>query len=483
MKSTLLTILILIYSITGLKAQTFTLNVVNGYGSGSYHSGDTVHIWSVEYDNTKTFLKWTGDVQCLEKQNEWHTILIMPAQNISVNAVIANMPSYTINYEQIMGADNLKNVYSCFPSGLKGVIFLFHGTGGNASNWINTVEYRSFVNAAIADSFGIIVTEAEEITLNTDLNGDGKLRWKGFPVDTINGTDYLNIKFLTDTFINRGNITYSTPKFSVGMSNGGSFSATISYAYNYKAGISYCASSVQGIFNLRNNPFAFRMAKYDDNEEVGPQGNHEAWQNDSILGSRDICHDYKIHDRQPLYPERFARIAGISVATSQAIYNDLAINNQLDNNNYAIHSDTIKNHVLVAPSLYPNIVALTPSLRLEVLNQIAASNAEHKFYSDYNHETLHFIDSLCSQASGIHDVYTENKGFIIYPNPSSKLIVLNLPDGKYCISIFNSVGQKVLYTGNTSVKTSIDISDFRNGIYFINVTDGDTVLISKFVKQ
>jgi hypothetical protein len=320
MKGHFLNITFIIFSISGIYSQTYNLTVIGGYGSGTFQTGDTVHIWSVAYDTTKTFLHWTGDIQYLERTNEWHTTLVMPNQDISVSSVISNMPAYTINYEQIKGANNLKKVYYSFPANLKGIIYLFHGTGGNASNWISMVEYRSFVNAAIADSFGIIVTEAEEITLNNDLNDDGKLRWQTFPIDTINGIDYLNIKAITDTFINRGNFTSITPKFSVGMSNGGSFSAAISYVYNYQAGISYCASSSQGIFSVRNNPFAFRMAKYDDNSEVGPQGNYEAWQNDSILNARNICHDYEIHDRQPIYPERFARISGISITASQAIF-------------------------------------------------------------------------------------------------------------------------------------------------------------------
>lgn len=483
MRRLLFFITVVFYSFTNLHSQTFNLTVVNGYGSGNYQVGDTIDVWSEAYDNTKTFSNWTGDTQYLEKPNEWHTTLIMPNQNISVTSVIANMPIYTINYEQIMGVNNLKNVYSCFPSNMKGVIYLFHGTGGNASNWINTLENRSFINSAIADSFGIIVTEAEEITLNTDLNGDGKLRWLTFPIDTINGIDYLNIKTLTDTFVNRGDINYSTPKYSVGMSNGGSFSAAISFAYNYQAGISYCASSSQAIFSVRNNPFAYRMAKFDDNAEVGPQGNYEAWQNDSILETRSICHDYQIHDRQPIYSERFARISGISIATSQAIFNDLMNNGQLDINKYALHSDTIKNNILANPSLYPNIITLPSLLQTEALNQIAASNAEHKFYSDYNFETLDFFNNLCSPTTGINDIYFEKKNLNVYPNPTNSQIKLDLQVGRHNISIFNNLGQKVYNLNNVSGSTTIDISGFCNGIYFIQATVDKTIFTSKFVKQ
>jgi len=472
-----------ILSFTGVNAQFFNLTVIDGYGSGSYEAGDTVHIWSEAYDNTKTFSTWSGDIQYLESPKEWHTTLIMPNQNVSVTAVTSNMPAYTINQEQIMGAANLKNVYSYFPTNLNGVIYLFHGTGGNASNWINTLEYRSFINAAIAVDFGIIVTEAEEITLNTDLNGDGKLRWQAFPIDTVNGIDYLNIKALTDTFVNRGDLSYSIPRFSVGMSNGGSFSAAISYAFNYQAGISYCASSVQAIFGVRNNPFAFRMAKYDDNAEVGPQGNYEAWQNDSILGSRGVCHDYEIHGRQPIYPQRFARIPGISTTVSQSIFNNLSTNNQLDSDNYALHSDTIKNHILLNPSLYPAIISLSPSLQVEALNQIAASNAEHKFYSDYNFETLDFIINRCSVTGNLNEISSEQNDLIIYPNPADEQIRFDLPEGDYSLRIFNSIGQRVFDLDGVNNLTTVDVREFRNGIYTIQVTNKKASLVSKWIKQ
>lgn len=484
MKKHLLNSTWIVLSFTGLHAQFYNLTVHGGYGSGNYHVGDTVHVWSEAYDNTKTFSHWEGDTEYLEKPNEWHTTLIMPNKNISIASVIISIPVYTINYEKILGVNNLKNVYYHFPPNLKGIIYLFHGTSGNASNWINNLENRSFVNAAIADTFGIIVTEAEEITLNTDLNGDGKLRWLTFPIDTMNGIDYLNIKAITDTFIKRGYISYNTPKFSVGMSNGGSFSAAISYAYNYKAGVSYCASSAQAVFNLRNNPFAFRMAKFDDNEQVGTVGNYKAWQNDSILHTRNICHDYVLHDRQPIYPERFARITGISINTSQAIFNELKNNKQLDILNYALHSDTIKNNILTYPHLYPSIVSLSGTLQKEVLKQISASNAEHTFYSDYNFETLNFINNLCSSTVRIDNItYSASKSLHLYPNPTDDFIKIDLFEEFYSILVIDNVGQRVLYLDSVSGSIILDVKHLGSGIYIIQASNEKSIVVSKFVKQ
>jgi hypothetical protein len=484
MKKFLFVVILLFLNGLTLCAQLKTLTVTNGYGSGTYQVGDTVHIWSVAYDNTQTFSTWTGDVQTVAHPNEWHTTIVMPNQNVNVSAQIVSMPSYAIQYEQIQGANTLKNVYSYFPVNPKGILYLFHGTSGSASNWISTVEYRSFVNRAIADTFGIIVTEAEEITLNTDLNGDGKLRWQGFPMDTVNGIDYQNIQIITDTMLNRGNFSTSTPKFSVGMSNGGSFSAAISHALNLKAGVSYCASSAQALFEIRTVPFAFRMAKFDDNEEVGPQGNYEAWQNDSILAVRSICHDYKIHDKQPIYPERFARISGVSVSTSQAIFNELLAHGELTSQHFALYSDSIKSHVLANPIQYPTIVTQTTAVMVEILNQIAASNAEHKFYSDYNAATLDFISNLCQNSVGLNQIDDDNFSTEVFPNPTQNSLNINSKFPHQTLSIYDCFGRELAHFLANESTTKINLTQFDEGMYVLKVeyTDGKMSL-HRFIKK
>ena len=395
MNKALLILTTVLFCSVRIYSQTYSVTVTNGYGSGVYHVGDTVNVWSAAYDTTQTYGYWSGDSSFLAGAHEWHTTLIMPAQNVNLTANILAMPAYSIHYEQIMGENNLKNVYSYFPASMKGVLYLFHGTGGAAANWVSKPEYRSFIDAAIADTFGFIITEAEEVTLDSDINGDGKIRWFTSPGDSITNVDLANLKILTDTFINRGNMTLSTNRYAMGMSNGGAFSATVAYVYHYTAGVSYCAQSGDLLFEYISSPFAFRMALYDDNPQVGPAGNYQAWQNDSVLQSRGMCNSYLIHNKQPIYPQRFARVPGVSLTTSANIYNELVLNNDIDTNGYAIEDTLITQDVAAHPSLYPDLATLPGLTQLGVSNEIAASNAEHMFYSDWNYATLQFIEHLC----------------------------------------------------------------------------------------
>jgi hypothetical protein len=472
-------LIVLLFYVGTLLSQTYHLTVSNGYGSGNYHAGDTIHIWSVAYDTTKVFDKWSGDIQNVQNPYEWHSKLAMPAQNIAVTANFRNIPAYTIHFEEIMGINNLKKVYYFFPANLKGVVYFFHGSGGQASNWINRTEGRSMVDAAIADTLGIIITESEESTLNTDLDSDGKIRWKVFPIDTINGVDYLNLKAITDTLIQRGYFTKNTPRYSVGMSNGGAFSSTVSYIYNYKAGVSYCASSATLLSAVRNNPFAFRMAIDDDHEEVGPEGNYEAFQNDSILGSRGICHDYKLNDIQPLYPERFNRIPGISISTSNAIFNELQSNNQIDNNGYAIYSYDIYNNILASPLSYPTIITLPSNVQLDIFDQIRCANAEHDFFSDYNYETLKFLKDPCGINNAFQEINESKKSLIAFPNPFTSHISLLNSTGNEIYDLYDFMGKKV-WSGKQIENQ--DFSNLTKGIYLMQIQNSEVQSI-KLIKQ
>ena len=341
-----------------MQAQTYTLTVNNGYGSGTYTAGDTVNIWAKEFPTNTVYDKWTGDVTPLEMPSEWHTTLVMPASNVNVTANFKAFTPFAIAFDSIQGQVIKKPVYYYFPANYYGVIYFFHGTGGHASNWINSLEYRQMINQAVADSFAFIVTEADEATTGIDANGDGKLRWSTYPIDSVTNVDMANIKIITDSFINRGYMNRNTKRFSIGMSNGGAYSASCSYLFGFNAGISYCAQGLVPVFAASTVPFQFCMAKYDANENVGPVGNANALSNANQLKSRGICSRYYLHDRSPVYPERFMRISGVTLAKSQGVLNDLVSNGMVDANHYlTLLPDTIVSRYLAAPSLFPGFNA------------------------------------------------------------------------------------------------------------------------------
>jgi hypothetical protein len=262
---------------------------------------------------------------------------------------------------------------------------------------VTSYEFKQLYKALVNDNFGVIITEAEEATTGIDSNGDGKLRWATTPYDSVSNVDYANIKIITDTFYNRGVTNRGKFRYSAGMSNGGNFSSYLSALFKYKAGVSYCAPSGAPIALSSTTPFQFCMARFDNNENVGPQGNADALANSQTLTGRGICSKYFIKEHSPLYPERFARRGDITIAKSTSVFNELKNKGWLDSKNYFIgYSDALVTAYQANPALFPELNSLTISQKLFVIEQVDLAVSDHQMYSDYNSATLKFLNNQCN---------------------------------------------------------------------------------------
>jgi hypothetical protein len=252
------------------------------------------------------------------------------------------------------------------------------------------------INDLIFEGYAIVVTEAEEVTLNTDLDGDGKIHWMLLPADTTANTDYGNIAALTDTFYARGYTQRSIPRYSIGMSNGGIFSSALSFIFHYTAGVSYCAPTGTLVTSTSKTPLQFCMAQYDNASEVGATGNALAQSNASALMARGICSPLYLHNHSRVYPQRWARWNGISLSLSQDIYGELQSNHLLDSRNYLVlAADSIETRIQATPSNYPVISSLDLVQYTFVINEMDIMYAAHQFFSDYNKTTIHFLEAPC----------------------------------------------------------------------------------------
>lgn len=377
-------------------SDSFSVSVANGYGSGKYKVGDTVHVFTNHYTDGQLFDKWGGDISLLNAPNEWHTWFVMPARAVTLTGSLKTVSPLALQLVQIRGRDRLKPVYYFFPSNHKGFVYLLHGTGGKASSVVSSYEFQILMKDLIADNFGVVVTEAEEATTGIDANADGKLRWAATPVDTINNVDFANIRIITDSLYRRGLTNRSKLRFSVGMSNGGAYSVNLSSVYQYKAGVSYCAQGNSSILQITQTPLQYTMARFDNNDEVGPTGNTTAQNNSNILNNRGVCSKFLVKERAPIYAERFARRGDITISQSMTIFNELKSKGYIGSRNYYIgYSDVLNMAYLANPASFPVLNSLTPAQRSFVQEQIDLSVSDHQMYSDFNRATVKFLNSQC----------------------------------------------------------------------------------------
>jgi hypothetical protein len=87
------------------------------------------------------------------------------------------------------------------------------------------------------------------------------------------------------------------------------------------------------------------------------------------------------------------------------------------------------------------------------------------------------------------DADVDFPGFNIFPNPNNGRFSIQLPGNEnsvHQVQIVNSLGQIVFENIGTSLKyfpLVVDLSDHRNGIYFLIVRDGNEIRTSKFIIQ
>ncbi len=378
----------------------FTLEVAGGYGSGTYRAGATVHVWAAASTTSEVVLPWTGDAALLAEPTEWHTTFVMPARDVRL-ASNREAEAVTLTVETFNGSTSRpKTVRYHFPPGMRGVVLFSHGTGGS-NTFIEGTEPFALALALVRAGYGVMGTEAEEAVAG-DLNGDGKERWfasaSAFRADNV---DLRNLETLFASFESRGLIPANTPKFALGMSAGGSFShflGTVSASavagdfprLRFAAVVSYCADATAARSGpMSTTPSAWFMCGAEDNPKVS---NTEARSNSQTLGGRGIPTDYVEHPPSPLYDQRFARIAGISVETSRAMAAELRAAGFVDDGGFLdTDGDAIGQFVTANPGQFPTIVSQSDSLGA-IRSQVKAMRAEHAMYADYTQRNIDWFE-------------------------------------------------------------------------------------------
>jgi len=87
--------------------------------------------------------------------------------------------------------------------------------------------------------------------------------------------------------------------------------------------------------------------------------------------------------------------------------------------------------------------------------------------------------------NGISSLTNENT-FNFYPNPASTELNINYTGGSktYSIKVYDALGQLVKFVPSVSVnRNSLNIGDLNNGMYLINIYDGENSVTKRFVKQ
>jgi hypothetical protein len=89
--------------------------------------------------------------------------------------------------------------------------------------------------------------------------------------------------------------------------------------------------------------------------------------------------------------------------------------------------------------------------------------------------------------SKIFDKIPEYKesDYVLYPNPVKNMLILDIPgSGKESmLYLYNMNGNLILERKVQTGKTELDVSDLKNGVYFVRVINGKTTVNLKVIKE
>ncbi len=443
----------------------YTLTTNQGYGSGQYNEGDVLHVWSKQIDG-KVFTHWTGDIAYLESPNEYHSKLKMPSKNVTITANYEDLkPDMVMNQYTTMGSQRMKRFYAYAPSDkskIKGIVWFFHGTNGNALSLISDPDVKQMINLLMVNNYGVVSFTSEESEYDIDFNNDGYYRWS-YGIDSAL-VDIANVRAIRDTLINRGFFNRNASHAAIGWSAGGAFTEFVSNTLAWKAAINHTSSGSEDLSksSLVHVPYLVSINENDNNPGVGQQGNAQARLNIQNYINRGAC--ARLHEQleAPLFPERFDRSELISETLSRQIFSEIKLNNGLDSNNYLRNAP---NQLVIAitnnPANFPVIFNLSAAQRDAVLKQLEVTYADHSFKADINFMSIKFMEEACGMGTYTKDLNKENT-LRVSPNPVQDVLTLN----ESCQwSLFNLNGI-LLQTGKSQ---KIDMSNYDEGLYLVNV--------------
>ena len=97
-------------------------------------------------------------------------------------------------------------------------------------------------------------------------------------------------------------------------------------------------------------------------------------------------------------------------------------------------------------------------------------------------EKTYYFDNV-SYAAPLAIASFEEAKIAMYPNPVSSSLSISSMDALETISIFNVIGQEVMNLKVNDTNTTINVSNFQNGIYIIKTFSEGKVSTSKFIKE
>ncbi len=113
------------------------------------------------------------------------------------------------------------------------------------------------------------------------------------------------------------------------------------------------------------------------------------------------------------------------------------------------------------------------------------SNPNPSWIGEVTNAELH-LDNITAGASlSTQNFKLQNTEFIISPNPAKNKLTIKLPvlDTDSKLEVFDVLGKRIYKGLINQLESSVDISNWRSGIYLVRVSNNKTTQTKRFIKQ
>lgn len=348
----------------------FALTVDGGWNGGPVVPGTVQDIFAEAPSPTRQFVAWRGDTAVLDDPRAWHARLTMPDRPVRVTAEYRTVAPLARTVTEVNG----RRAEYAIPATPKGVIVVFHGTGGSSRGAFEG-ERLDFAEYAVASGYAVVALDSN----------DRDTRQWATALSTAN-PDVINTVALLDRLTAEGLLPAGLPRFALGISNGGGFASRISALLGWRAQNLVIATGIEPVMVQTNVPTIWTLGRRDTVLAADAIATAQRYANGLL--QRRIAAEVNVLEPTPVYPERFTRIRGLTLEDSRAIHAALSVAGLLDGGSF-LRQDPATNSAAITAAIPPAYAAA----RAAIGSQLELAWAGHEAMVDFRHRVVHFFDA------------------------------------------------------------------------------------------
>ncbi len=274
------------------------------------------------------------------------------------------------------------DVISYVPDHPRGLVYLFHGTGGSA-NFAEKIETIDVLNRLIARGYGFVSTSSTERT--------GNKRWNVTDASLTSNPDLARLTRLQANLVATTAVDASTPLVGIGTSNGARFVTT--WGQSFKNG-GYPVKAIWASHGTTAPPFdgpgqltvPVVFSTSENDFTVPPGGVIQSFITAHNAGTPSEI--YASHERN-LIAAQYERIPGIDPNEAKQIFFSLVATGVWDGNGKRVEPDVEKAASRAQAATLPASVA---PQHIEIKNETALLLAVHQFTAEYADQVIAFFN-------------------------------------------------------------------------------------------